>query len=66
VLTSSFYISLFSSKAINKSLTFFFFLLPLYPYLLFKYLKSKNKYKGNKKKKKVRDLLVALLEDKEI
>ena len=33
--------------------------------LVFKYLKSKNGYKGNRKKKKVRDLFIALLEDKE-
>jgi len=33
---------------------------------IFKYLESRNRYKGNKKKKKVRDLLIALLEDKEI
>ena len=34
--------------------------------LVFKYLKSKNGHKGNKKKKKVGDLLIALLKDKEI
>ena len=34
--------------------------------LVFKYLESKNGHRGNKKKKKVGDLLVALLEDKEI
>jgi len=34
--------------------------------LVFKYLKSENRYKGNRKKKKVRDLLIFLLEDKEI
>ena len=34
--------------------------------LVFKYLKSKNRHKDNKKKKKVGDLLVALLKDKEI
>ena len=34
--------------------------------LVFKYLESKNRYRGNKKKKKVENLLIALLEDKEI
>ena len=34
--------------------------------LVFKYLESKNGYRGNRKKKKVKDLLVTLLEDKEI
>ena len=34
--------------------------------LVFKYLESENGHKGNKKKKKVGDLLVALLKDKEI
>jgi len=34
--------------------------------LVFKYLKSKNKYKGNRKKKKVRDLFITLLKDKKI
>ena len=34
--------------------------------LVFKYLKSKNKHKGNRKKKKVKDLLIAFLKDKEI
>jgi len=34
--------------------------------LVFKYLESRNRYRGNRKKKKVRDLLIALLEDKEI
>ena len=34
--------------------------------LVFEYLESRNGHRGNRKKKKVRDLLVALLEDKEI
>ena len=34
--------------------------------LIFKYLENRNGHKGNKKKKKVRDLLIALLKDKEI
>ena len=34
--------------------------------LVFKYLESENGYKNNKKKKKVGNLLIALLEDKEI
>jgi hypothetical protein len=34
--------------------------------LVFKFLESKNGHRGNRKKKKVGDLLVALLEDKEI
>ena len=34
--------------------------------LVSKYLESENGHKGNKKKKKVRDLLIALLENKEI
>ena len=34
--------------------------------LVFEYLKSGNGHRGNRKKKKVRDLLVALLEDEEI
>jgi len=33
---------------------------------IFKYLESENGHKGNKKKKKVRDLLIVVLEDKEI
>src|SRR6266567_6778723 len=31
--------------------------------LVFKYLESRNGHRGNRKKKKVRDLLIALLED---
>ena len=33
---------------------------------VFKYLESRNRYKGNREKKKVRNLLTTLLEDKEI
>ena len=34
--------------------------------LVFKYLESENGYRGNRKKKKVGDLLIFLLEDKQI
>jgi hypothetical protein len=34
--------------------------------LVFEYLESRNGHRGNKKKKKVRDLLITLLKDKEI
>jgi hypothetical protein len=34
--------------------------------LVSKYLESENRYRGNRKKKKVGDLLIPLLEDKEI